>query len=105
MTPEEEFFEYVKQNPQYYSVMRAPVYMNILNQLKQQALDVSELKGKTQVEEQDLDLILQSLEQLGLVEEIELKNRVLYSLSVEGETFLDKYEKGFKVFGQSEPSI
>ncbi len=103
MDPQEEFLEYVKQNPQYYSIMRAPVYMRILQSLKQKASDISELRTEANVEEGDLILILDSLEQIKLVERIELRNRILYALSREGDTFLEKYQKGYLVFGSALP--
>ena len=73
--------------------------MRILQALKSKALDVHELQGESKVEEQDLELILDSLQQIKLVEHIELRDRVLYALSSEGETFVSKYEKGYSVFG------
>lgn len=94
------FMEYLKEKPQYYMIVKTPLYIEIIESIEKQAASKTEMKTRfPKIELEDLSLILKSLESLNLVKEIELRDKKIYHLTEEAREFLKAYRKGFKKYG------
>ncbi len=94
MDAPKEFMEFVQQNPACYSIMRSPVHMAVVKSLAQGAKGKIQLmRAFPQVEMSDLELILESLFEAGLVNKMRVASSEMYYLNEKGKAFLGVFEK------------
>jgi len=89
MDPDKELIEFVQQNPVCYAIMRSPAHMSVLQSLAKGA------KGKVQlliafprIESADIDLIVDSLVEGGLLGKMEVGSNQMYYVNETGKQFL-----------------
>ena len=96
----DEFLEYIKQNPQFYPLLKSPQFIQILQEIAKEAVQEQMLSSRfLKIEEIDVKEIIESLQEMKLVGKMNLRGAIFYYVTNEGRNFLEKYSKGSKEFG------
>jgi hypothetical protein len=94
MDPHEEFILFLEKNPAYYVIMKSQLYIEVLEKLARKPLSRPALKNRfPEVETSDLDLIVESLVEIGLVSRFRAGENFVYYSNDKGKLFLEKYAK------------
>lgn len=92
--PQQEFTDYIMKHAEFYSVLKAPVYMKILTILVGDSITLDELHAQApRIERNDLELIIKSLEALKLVGQHSTDERIIYYVTDTARDLLEKYNK------------
>lgn len=95
--PQKDFVDFVTLHPEYYTVAQAPIYVKIIDLIQKQAYTMLSLKQRlSMIEPQDVELIVQTLIELKLVEELRTDERVMYYATPIARTFLAKFKRAKK---------
>ncbi len=99
ISPREEFLNYIQNHPEYYSVLKSKVFIQLLEFLAKQAKPLQDIQSQfPTVERKDLDLVLNSLISLSLVSKIESQNQIIYYTSENGRELLKKFKRAKEHF-------
>ena len=99
MTKQSQWVFFIEQNPQFSKVASSKVYMAILKLLTKSSLTADKVHLKLpQVNNEDIDPILSSLEELKLVSKEDIFGQVFYSVSPLGHKLLKIYATARKEF-------
>ena len=94
MNPQEAFVSYLQDNPRLYVVAQSTLYMKMLNHLSKVGKTFTELSREfPEIDRNDLELIMSSLESLRLVEKTSAGSKVIYFTNKDGKELLEKYMK------------
>lgn len=101
MTAQDEWILFLEKNPQFNELVKSGLYISIINLLRVSSLNITKIHSAfPHIENQDLDLILESLIKLKLVSRISLTKDVVYALTPLGKKMLKTYasaREGFKI--------
>ena len=89
---EQAFIRYLQDHPELYEMMQARPYMLVIEALESGAkTEKSLMLSFSGIEQEDLKLILKSLEAVKVAESTEASGRTFYYLSDFGKDFLARY--------------
>lgn len=89
----DEFISFLEVHPELYPISKSSLYIDFLNCLRQRAKTISQFCSLfPDVDEKDVELIVFSLQKLGLASKVMAGREIFYYLSSLGKTFMEKYD-------------
>lgn len=99
MDPKEEWVFFLEKNPYFNEVAKSKIYILVLRAISKDAITMDKLHIEfSDVESKDLEQMVYSLIDLGLVSKINLRKLVLYTLAASGTKFIKLYDAAKKSF-------
>tara|TARA_Y100000310_G_C20327677_1_gene643756 strand:- start:103 stop:408 length:306 start_codon:yes stop_codon:yes gene_type:complete len=99
MGVEEDWILFLEKNPQFYELSKGDFFIRFLKELDTGAKTFSEIRATFPIiEEEDVNIILDSLLKLKVVFKSTVNDNFFYSLSEDGKKLLSTYNKTHEFF-------
>jgi len=92
MSAKEDFINFVQHHPSYYSIIKSPLFLDVLTHLTTGAKSSIQLHSHfSYIESSDLDEIIHVLEKVKLIKRVKGGSKLIFYASDDAQLLLDKY--------------
>jgi len=90
----EDWFLFLEKNPHFYEMSKGDFFIKFLESLVKDAKSFSDLMVLfSRIEEDDLQLIMETLLELKVVSSVKIGSKFFYTITEEGKKLLAEYKK------------
>ena len=99
VSPREEFLNYIQDHPEYYPILQSKIFITVLEFLSEKAKPLQDIEAQfSNIEREDLDLVLNSLIKLKIVSRVTGPAQIIYYTNENGKELLKKFKKASEHF-------